>query len=150
MSKTNNKMLNALNMPSNEPLTVREECEKYGIEYSEPHFESVFYSTENGTVMPGAWYYLFDDIKNRRDLQNAINKYNDYLSTPIEDMSLLSFKYWGIYNKLVKLEKKYSIKRYSPEEKSEFIDKYNKEKQNEVKKAKAIEKVAKEEMTLEE
>ena len=145
MSKSTKKSLEIFSTPINEE-SLREECEKYGIEYHEPFFEFVWNVSKIGTVYPAAWYYLSDDLLNKPDLQKAIDKFNMYLTSGDE---FTGFKYFGVYHNLKKLEKKYNVRRYTPKERNEYIAKYKKEKQAELKKAKAIVEVAKKEMTLE-
>ena len=140
MSKTKKDAVNIFSMPVNEMPSLREECEKYGIEYFEPSFFPVLRVNINETVTPDGWYYLSSDLMKRPDLQKAVIKYNDSLIKKSIIRDIIYFR------KLARLEKKYSVKSYSKKEMDECIENYKKEKENEVKKAKAVVKVAKEEL----
>ena len=145
--KTNKKSIDdILSTPVPEIKSLKEQCEEYGIEYHEPYFEFVWAFDKSGAVYPAAWYYLSDDISNKPDLQKAINKYNMYLTS---GDAFAEIKYFGAYHNLRKLEKKYSIHRYTKEERDEYVANYKKEKTAELKKAKAIVEVVKKEIALE-
>lgn len=123
-----------------------DECKKYGIQYDEPYFIEMSSEKITGANVPDGWFYLEDDVNDKPDFCEAIINYNRYaISIKILDI----FKFFKANRVLTKLEKKYSIRSYNRKEKEEYIENYRKEKETELKKAKAIVEVAKEEMKLE-
>ncbi|HAJ77776.1 MAG TPA: hypothetical protein DCO89_01745 [Clostridiales bacterium] len=143
MSKTNNKMLDAFNMPSNEPLTVREECEKYGIEYNPPAFEvvmiEIFDDEDNMKVIP--FFYLHTEYDKCKKLIDVVNKYETALRyyqdtennsiNPFKGLKA-SFSLFHFESKLERVEKSEKIKRYSRYEMQKYLDRYDAEKMKEV------------------
>lgn len=137
--------------------TLAEECQKYGIEYHEPHFQILLGISDYSIIVP-MYYYLQSDCDRVENLQSIIDEYNknlmDYVKysddvlTPIKAMTSY-FKFGKSIRKLNNIEKKEKIECYSLNERDRYIKDYNDEKKKEVEKAKAIVRVAKEEMQLE-
>ena len=136
--------------------SLAEECQKYGIEYHEPHFQ-ILLGISDYLIVP-MYYYLQSDCDRVENLQSIIDEYNknlmdyvkyyDNMLTPIKAMTSY-FKFGKSIRKLNNIEKKEKIECYSLNERDKYIKNYNDEKRKEVEKAKAIVKVAKEEMKLE-
>ena len=132
MGKTKNKMSG-----THKKLTLREECEKYGIEYNEPSFEYFWVLDIDGSLYPFSWYYLKNDLVDKPDFVQSMNMLNEYFNT---EKRVDQFKCFALIQKFKKLEKQYSIKRYTQEEHDEYINNYNKKKAKELRNAKAKEK----------
>ena len=160
MSKSTKKSLEIFNTPIHEE-SLREECEKYGIEYHEPFFLPILGFTENINIMVlyPKHFVLETEIKNN-EFYTLINKYTDALmkltsfnASLLEPVTLREivacFKFYSSLRKLNKFAKKNNIAFYSQYGMDEYIANYKKEKEAELKKAKAIVEVAKKEMTLE-
>lgn len=138
-----------------EPV-LNEECEKYGIDYHEPHFKPVMMIVgENDAAIP--YFYLGTDIKKSNKLKNAITEYekafwhyrdNEDSVNPIKVMAV-SIKYDRAERKLIRVSKAEKIKLYSRHEMNEYIKNYLDEKKIELEKAKSSIKESKEEMKLE-
>ena len=143
--KKNKSSESILMMESNEPKSLMEECQEYGIEYFEPSFEFVWHITMSGVLVPAEWYYLSTDVVGRPDLVKAIIRYNKWVEAGTSDNLFAGIKYANAGRQLRKLERKYSIHRYTPKEREEYIENYHKTKEQELKKAKALVKIAKEE-----
>lgn len=143
--KKNKSGESILMMESDQPKSLMEECQEYGIEYFEPSFEFVWHISKYCTLVPAEWYYLSTDLVERPDLAKAIVRYNNWLEAISRDSILAEIKYSGAGRQLRKLERKYNIHRYTSKEREEYIENYHKTKEQELKKAKALVKIAKEE-----
>ena len=142
MNKDND---NDLMTQTQDEVDLCNECKKYGIKYDEPYFIEMNGEKIKDTIFPGGWFYLEEDVKDKPDFLEAMINYNKYVIS-IKTMDI--FRFFKANRILTKLEKKYSIKPYTLKERDEYIANYRKEKEVELKKAKAIADVAKEEMKL--
>lgn len=139
-----------------EEPSLAEECEKYGIEYHEPSFEPMLLISKDETVYVGL-FYLQKDLDEHEDFAKAVSNYNSsvvncvpYLRSEFLFIGIKSyFRYSKAVRVLNKLGKKYNIQLYTQNERNKYIEDYNKEKEAELKKAKALVEVAKAEMKLE-
>ena len=161
-SMSSKKVKSILMMESNEPKSLMEECQEYGIEYNEPYFQPVMMlKTEFGNDGPFSdyevaipYFYLNSDIAKSENLRKAIDKFNkvfwyyqENIDTinPIKGLACMT-KYDVALARLRRIEKKENIKCYSRSEMHSYLDKYRKQKEQELQKAKA--KVENAEMEL--
>ena len=150
MSKSKKEIIDILSMPSNEPLSVREECEKYGIEYHVPSFEVIMCEVSNkiGDTAVIPFFYLQTEYDKSEKLINAVKKYekafqyyqkNEDSLNPFKGFKAI-FGLWHFEKKLERTERLEKIKRYSRSEMLKYIDDYDAEKMKEVDKVKLQDK----------
>ena len=155
MSKSTNDILETVIDEYNKEKLL-EDCKKFGIDYHEPHFEPVmFIEGENEVAIP--YFYLTTDLDKSENMRNALKEYNKVFwyyrenedaINPFKAMAA-AIKYARSVKKIEKIGKAESIKCFSRHDMNKYLEEYRKEKEHEVKKAKAIIEVAKEEMKLE-
>ena len=99
MNKDND---NALITQTQDEVDLCDECKKYGIEFDEPFFIEMNAEKIDGAIVPGGWFYLEEDVKDKPDFLEAMINYNRYV---VSIKTIDIFKFFKANRVLTKLEK---------------------------------------------